>query len=331
MKKALRWLVPMGLGFCLGALTTVATVGYLRQRRAVQAHPPVPAVTVNGESVPMGDFENQLKLTAGPRLLQSLVEQKLIQQEAARKKIQISPKEREEIDTHLKSLKQPELQNAARIQMETALLEHHLLMQGVTPKEVREVYDLFRPQLIQYEIFAILLGTHKDAHDVARSLEDGVRFDLLAKNYSLDPSKLSGGRLGFLTMPQIRRFMGAEAASAVARLKPNQVGGVVYGPQGWLVLKVGAIQSSYEEIKPNIEALVANSKKVELMAKLMEKAKVSSPYLKDPPSAIPEEKPQGILPGTADPHYLPKPTSSAVPHAQRSLPQPEPQDQNGLK
>ena len=312
----------MFFGALIGGLVAVLGIGYLRQRRAPAAPPP--ALSVNGQSVSMSDFSNQLQLYAGAQLMQQLVEQKLIEQEASRQKVTLDAHDHEQIDKALKSVHPPELVAAAQHKMESALLAQHLLLQGFSEKERREVYDLYRPQLVQYETSVILLATRKDAHDVARSLEDGVGFDLLAKNYSLDPSKQQGGQVGWLTLPQIRLYMGDQAAALVARLKPHQVGEAVYAPQGLMVIKVGAVRSSYEELKPSIEAILANSKKAELMARLMTQAKISSPYLKEPTSSVlPEAKPKAIVPESSEPLGLPKPNDADVPHSDLAKPSPQ--------
>ncbi|MBT9582527.1 hypothetical protein IV102_04205 [bacterium] len=296
-----KFLVVLLLGAVLGGLLVLVTVGYLRYSGRPTAPPA--ALTVNGQTVAMADFERQLQASAGSALLRQLVEQKLIEQEAARQKITLTPAESESLEKTLKPLPTP-LQAGARQQGRAALLAQHLLLQGVSQKERQEVYDFYRPQLTQYEIFIILVATRKDARDVARSLEDGVGFNLLAQNYSLDPSLKDGGRLGFLTMPQIRRYMGEAAATSVARLKPHQVGGAVYCSQGLVVIKLGEVRSSYEQLKPSIEAILADSKKVDLVYRLMSNAEVTSPFLQGPPSAVPQEEARGIVPTPAS---LPKP------------------------
>jgi parvulin-like peptidyl-prolyl isomerase len=315
------FLLGASVGLMGGVLLALVVVGVLRYRRAPA---PVPAaLTVNGQPVSMVDFENQLRASAGPALLQRLVEQTLIEQEAARQKVTLAAGDNELLEKTLQSVP-TELQSGARAQGKAALLAHRLLLQGVSEKDKQEVYQFYRPQLTQYEIFVILLATRKDARDVARSLNEGIDFAVLAKNYSLDPSQSAGGRLGLLTMPQIRRYMGEAAATAVARLKPNQVSGACYCPQGLVVLKLGEVRSSYEQLKPSVESILANANRVDLMYRLVSQAKVTSPFLQGPPAAVPGGKAPGILPENADQPapMLPKPSSTEAP-GQLNLPKPD--------
>ena len=325
MKIFKRWLLPLFLGMLLGAVMGALGIRYLRSRRLP---PPLPAaVTVNGEALSMESFVNNLKLRAGSQLLQQLVEQKLVEQEALKRKVTLPPAEVAELDKAAQAISIPELREAALTQARVALLARHLLLEGVSEADKRQVYDFYKPELVQYEIFVVVLGTKKDGRDLARSLEDGVSFALLAKNFSLDPSSKQGGRLGFLTLPQIRRWMGDEAADSVARMKPNTVGTTLYSRHGLIVIKLGEVRSSYEQLKSVCEGILAESRRVELMQSLISSAKISSPYLQASPSAVPEGELKGIVPpGQGElpdaSAHLPKPVEGKLPPAQ-SLPPPQ--------
>lgn len=248
-------------------------------------------------------------LASGPAVLRSLVEQKLIEQEAARPKIALTLQENQLLEKSAQAIKDPGYRQAALEKSKVVALARHLLMQGVTEAQIREVYDLYKPELTQYEIFAIVLLTRKAGRDMQRSLEDGVRFDLLATNYSRDPSRKQGGKVGFLTLPQIRRSLGQEAADEVARLKPNQVGKVIYTPFGLTVLKVGQIKSDFRDLKPLAEALLAESRRTDLTYRLFQKAKVDSPFLDSAPDSLPNPDGPAIKPGGEAADTLPPPRS----------------------
>jgi len=306
--KARGFLLGLLVGCVGGGLAAAVGIKLLRSGARASASPRVEAaVTVNGDSVAMGTLENQLLLMSGPALLQQLVEQKLIEQEAARQKVTLTEQESKDLDKAAETIKVKPYAQAALERAKVALLARHLLLKGVTEAQIKEVYELYKPELTQYELFVVVLNTKKDGHDLQRSLEDGVKFDILAKNFSIDPSRKNGGRIGYLTMPQIRRLMGQEAADEVARLKPNQVGKMIYSPHGLIVLKLGAIKADYKDLKPVAESVLAESRRTELMYRLLSVAKVQSPFMQEAPSALPAEDTAGILASPKPAAELPKP------------------------
>lgn len=320
--KSRGFLVGVMVGVLLGGVGGVAAIQIVRGSRP--APKPEPAVTVNDEAVPMETLQGQVLLASGPAVLRGLVEQKLIEQEATRQKVALTAEETKELETAGKAIKDPVVRAAALEKARIGLLARHLLLQGVSEAQVREVYDLYKPELTQYEIFAIVLLTHKDGRDLQRSLEDGVHFDILAKNFSQDPSRKDGGKVGFLTLPQVRRSLGPAAADEVARLKPNQVGKMIYTPFGLTVLKVGQVKSDYKDLKPLAEALLAESKRTDLTFRLFEKAKIRSRFLDAAPDSLPNPDVPAIKPGDDAPgsHQLPAPQKTN-PTGPSELPKPE--------
>ena len=306
--KARGFLLGLVIGCLGGGLAAAVGIKLLRSGNRAAGPPRVEAaVTVNGDAVPMGTLENQLLLMSGPALLQQMVEQKLIEQEAAKQKVTLTAQETKELDKAAESIKIKPYAQAALERAKVALLARHLLLKGVSEAQIKEVYDLYKPEITQYELFVVVLTTKKDGHDLQRSLQDGVAFDILAKNFSLDPSRKNGGKIGYLTMPQIRRLMGQEAADEVARLKPNQVGKMIYSPHGLIVLKLGSIKSDYQDLKPIAESILAESRRTELMYRLLSVAKVQSHFMQEAPSALPSEDTGGILASPKPAAELPKP------------------------
>lgn len=299
------------VGVVLGGVGGVVAIKLLRGSRPT-APKIAAAVTVNDEAVSMDTLQGQVLLASGPAVLRSLVEQKLIEQEAARQKVTLTPEENQELEKAAQTIKDKVYRQAALEKGKVMMLARHLLLQGVSEAQIREVYDLYKPELTQYEIFAIVLLTHKDGRDLQRSLQDGVGFDILAKNFSMDPSRKNGGKVGFLTLPQIRRSLGQEAADEVARLKPNQVGKMIYTPFGLTVLKVGQVKSAYKDLKPLAEGLLAESKRTDLTFRLFQKAKVVSPFMDSAPDSLPNPDEPGIKPGreASGSLTLPKPDGS---------------------
>lgn len=293
-KKSLHWIVPLLVGLCLGAVCAAVGLRFLRSRTLpVQTRE---ALNVNGQSVSMRELEDRLKIVSGTQVLQRLIEEKLVEQECLKLKITLTPEEEEQLK---KAAEQP---GAADLRVEAlrlarvALLQRHLLLQNVDEREKQEVFAMYQPQLVQYEISVILLPTRNDGKFVLTALADKVPFEKLASDLSMDPSKSQGGRLGLLNLPQIRRYLGNDVANQVQQMKPNTTSKVVTSPHGLLVIKLGQVRSTYEQLKPVVENLIADSKRVNLAYRLGQSAKITSPFLTTTPLPAADIKPQGIVP-----------------------------------
>jgi parvulin-like peptidyl-prolyl isomerase len=79
----------------------------------------------------------------------------------------------------------------------------------------------------------IRVATGPDAEDVARRARAGEDFAALARALSSDPSATRGGDLGFLAPADLAEPL----ATAVARLAPGEVSGVIETGDGFVVLK----------------------------------------------------------------------------------------------
>lgn len=308
------------VGLILGGIGGVVGVRLLRGARRAPSHLEA-ALTVNGETVSMEKLREQGLLASGPAVLNGMIEQKLIQQEAARQKVTLTSTETRDLEKAALAVKDPTYREAALEKAKTMTLARHLLLQGVTESQIREVYNLYKDELTQYELFAIVLMTRKDGQDLQRSLQDGSKFSSLAQNFSIDPSRKNGGKVGFLTLPQIRRSLGQEAADEVARLKPNQVGKMIYTPFGLTVLKLGEVKSDYKDLKPVAENLLAESRRTDLNFRLFQNAKISSPFMDTAPDGLPTNEELGIKPGDKEaPGALPLPKESPNGNKDKTMP-----------
>ncbi|MBT9588004.1 peptidylprolyl isomerase [bacterium] len=281
-----RWLFTLFLGVLLGSIGTLAAIYQVRRARI--APRPVPPLIVDGEPLAEDEFRRRALAQAGPEVLQQIVQEKLVGREARRLKLALSPEEEEQLAKAAAKIQVAELADAYRRIATCNLFTQKLLLREVPESAIRQVYDDFKTSLTQYEVFVILLATKKSGVDVSRSLEDGVDFGLLVKNYSIDPSsRANGGALGFLTLSQVESFLGAPSARCVSQLKPNSVGTTVTSPHGLLILKLGSKRESYAELKPTCETLVACSRRAEFMHGLINQSKISSPWLLDAPAPTP--------------------------------------------
>ena len=129
--------------------------------------------------------------------------------------------------------------------------------------------------LLQFQVFSIMLASEAEARAVMTSLRSGQQFDVLAKSKSIDPSKDRGGDLGWFLPDQI--------APAISNVIVNLVVGAVsaapiqVGPY-WHVVKLAARRPyevpSFEESKSTLQAAVGQSRRGALLKKLNDAALV---------------------------------------------------------
>ena len=136
--------------------------------------------------------------------------------------------------------------------------ERHLQTEFTTPRKVRASHILKRvksdhPPQEQEAIKKSLEG-------VLAQARDGGDFGQLAKEHSEDPSKESGGDLGFFSVEDMVR----EVADAAFALKPGEISGIVRSPFGFHIIKVTAeepeARKSLEEVRAEIEENLRNQR-----------------------------------------------------------------------
>lgn len=129
----------------------------------------------------------------------------------------------------------------------------------------------------QYQVSNIVLQTEGQALDVLKALKSGQAFEQLAKDKSIDNSKVNGGSLGWVLPNQLI----APLASVVVNLSPGSVAVAPIATQaGWQVIKLQAKRKfqppSLEDSKPQlVRGLLANHR-AEYVQKLLKAAKIES-------------------------------------------------------
>lgn len=86
-----------------------------------------------------------------------------------------------------------------------------------------------------YKIHAahILVKDRATAEKVLAELKAGAKFSDLAKKYSIDPSAVNGGDIGYFHHGDLL----PEFEKAVLKLKPGQVSGIVHTKLGYHIIK----------------------------------------------------------------------------------------------
>lgn len=119
----------------------------------------------------------------------------------------------------------------------------------VTEKEVKEYYDNYKPEI---KARHILVEDEKTANEVKKKLDEGAKFEELAKEYSKDPgSAENGGELGWFGPGR----MVPEFETAAYGLEVNQISGPVKSEHGYHIIQVTEKKEkkSFDEMKDKME------------------------------------------------------------------------------
>ena len=126
----------------------------------------------------------------------------------------------------------------------------------------------------EYKACHILVKTEEEAKEIKKKLDKGEDFSKLAKEYSLDENKDSGGSLGYFSNGQmVQNF-----ENATASLKIGQISSPVQTEFGYHIIKLEDKRKikpeSYESMKAKIRDILATKYVKEYLEKLQEQNKV---------------------------------------------------------
>ncbi len=173
------------------------------------------------------------------QVLESLIDQAVMEQAAARLGIKVAP---EELEEHIRKI----IQQGGEENFNRWLQENEL-----TPEEFRE---MTRAQLLSLKLFEavvppppetmeqvharhILLNSEEEALKILERLKQGEDFASLARQYSQDEfTRELGGDLGFF--PKGFSGLPPELEEAAFSLAPGQISGVVKSYYGYHIIQV---------------------------------------------------------------------------------------------
>ncbi|GAC1406297.1 MAG: peptidylprolyl isomerase [Candidatus Velthaea sp.] len=222
--------------------------------------------SVNGQKITRSDFDKKLEAgPAGKQTLTQLVQQVLVDQYAADKKIDVSADEIAKRETEIKAKYPPgqfeqilKQQGLSEDDVKNILRQQIILEKAVSPNvkvsdaDIKAYYDknhvtLDKPEQVRAR--HILVADLKTANDIEAKLKGGAKFEDLAKQFSTDPStKDKGGELGFFGKGQmVPAFQDAAFKSPIGKVTAP-----VKSPFGYHVIQV-------EEKKPAVKATLASA------------------------------------------------------------------------
>lgn len=208
--------------------------------------------TVNGKKITHGDLIRQLEQSRGPAAVMKLLDQQLIEAEAARRKLTLSDAERdaglERAAARVGSMKDLKAKlnqlgiplEAYRQEIATDLLLDKIAQQEVkvSEEEIKQYYGEHQEEFTKgprTRARMMMFRDQSSAEAVLTALkEPGADFAGLAQNLSEDDATRSaGGDMGYFEKNDYATAI-TEAAFA---LKPGQISGIVKAPDGWVILK----------------------------------------------------------------------------------------------
>ncbi len=194
------------------AMFAVFAVGHAATQQSAEV------AAVNGESITEAEFYAALERKSGEQVLQQLIIEKMLMQEAKRLGIMPSDSEVEMMVANIKAQVGGDEEAFARALAQYNITEERLreefvlgaiLQQlavhgvSVTEEEVAEFFDANKEELLQVRASHILVETEQEAKDLKARIDAGEDFAALAKEYSKDGTAANGGDLGYFGKGQM--------------------------------------------------------------------------------------------------------------------------------
>lgn len=254
--------------------------------------------TVNGVEITKDRLFDELAANGGEQALTNLINQELVNQEAAKKNITVTDADIDaEIESYQTQFGSEEALNQALVQygmtmddlrkqvvMElklTKLLEPQI---KVTDDQIKETFESYKdsfntPEQVRASV--ILVATEQEAKDVVKQLDEGADFAELAKSKSLDPAtKEQGGDTDFFARGEKEEAV-EEAAFKLAK---GEVSEPVKTSEGYQVIKVtdkkeaheATLEEKKEEIRKGLISQQVSSMSGTWLEDVRSKAKITN-------------------------------------------------------
>ena len=262
---------------------------------APTAQPPVipdPVAIVNGQVISKAKFDEYAKQLRGraqvnsvdgaKSLVDQLVIEELLVQEATKKKLADDPQIKEQMAMIERNL------------LASTVVRRMLSESAPSEDAVKKEYDTAVAAMKgkEYKASHILVDSEDKAKEVIAELNKGGNFAELAKAKSSDSSKDNGGDLGWFT-PSMMVPAFSEAATKLEKGKYTEA--PVQTPFGWHVILLEDVRDatppSLEELKPQITQMLQSKIVNDYLEKLKADSKVEvKEIVEDKSAAAPAAK-----------------------------------------
>lgn len=190
-------------------------------------------------------YQERFKTEEGRKyVLDDLITTALLSREAERLKLDQKPEMKEQLEGIKKRI------------LSAELLRAEMAKEPVPgEKEARQYYELRKEQFTEPEsvkIRQIVVGTREEGEDILNALKEGSDFARLAKEKSVDPSKASGGYIGWVSRDRIK----PDFAEIIFKLGKGEISGLVPAAKGYAIILVedkrAARSVDYKQVMPAI-------------------------------------------------------------------------------
>jgi len=196
-------------------------------------------------------------------VLEELIRQELMVQEARRRGLDKDPDVMMAIDEFQRTLLVRQL--ADQIVADT---------QPATAEEARQYYEENQADLTEWKLREVVLDSQQAAKDVLVEILQGADFSETAKAKSKGPTAAQGGDLGYVVefdFPQLRQ--------AVVTMEVGDTSSVISGPDGFYIVKledkrVQPFEAIQEEIVAGLTLLKQQQAVMDVLGKLEQKTQV---------------------------------------------------------
>lgn len=258
---------------------------------------------VDGNKITQADLDEALNKQYGSTVLESLIQDKVVNLEAEKQNVKVSTKDVEKQITDLqtqyggkKGLDAALAQSNMTIDDLKTNIESSVLVSKMIEKTLDTSDETLKAYLKENEAtFAtaaqvkashILVEKKATATKIEKELEDGADFATLAKKYSTDTgSKENGGDLGYFAAAD----MVEEFSNAAFSMKKGEVSEPVKSDYGYHIIKVTGIkeakEANYEDVKDEVKNAYVQAQVSEQgatwLASITEKYKVENNLTED--------------------------------------------------
>lgn len=238
--------------------------------------------TVNGQAITQQSLDTELERAGGKNMLESLVTKKLVEEDAAAKHVSATDQEVEQqFQDFKKTLGPTELQNLTPDKVQNLkddlkfnILLRKAIMAKIPENEIQNFYNKNQDGLSEVELSAIVVADENQAKAISAELNQGKDFGTLAGQFSIDPAgRQRGGFVGYVPKGQLEQLSPALAQAAFA-LNVGQVSEPIKTPKGYYLLKVTNKKITFDQVKDEVERLMASERAKSYIDDLRDKAKI---------------------------------------------------------
>ncbi len=264
---------PLVVAVMLGLSLGIVGCNQEADKKATNAQQGEVVATVNGEAITEGDLVAYRSTHSGPArgqsdeaLLDELITQKVVYQEALRLKLDKDPEVIRDLEQLRTSL------------LASAVVRKAMEESPVNEEELQAEYDKLKDRMVtpEYKASHILVKEEEQAKKLIKQLDQGADFAKLAREHSTDSSAKNGGDLGWFNPQQ----MVPPFSQAVVQLeKGSYTKTPVKTRFGWHIIKLEdsrqAEPPAFEEVKGRLEQMLKQRKIRDYIQALKDKADVA--------------------------------------------------------